>query len=189
MIMEYQTADVGNKMKKIDFGPHRISSLAVWRSWCVRLKRRLSSECLYAVFMWACVQDPVSQCAHRDIKHYHRSISKGGGYGLFLFAGVCLSSVTVREHKVFHMWPQWDQNTDSWEAGETLCNLRVYLNIMYRCILKMRRVIQLNVFSGLRVVYYLCCYRTFQIILMAYIVLLRKGVYNPSCQQVHAEQV
>lgn len=89
MIMECQTAEVGNKMRKIDFGPHRISSLAVWRSWRVRLKRRLSSECLCAVFMWACVQDPVSQCAHRDIKHYHRSISKRCGYGSSLFAGVC----------------------------------------------------------------------------------------------------
>lgn len=48
---------------------------------------------------------------------------EGCGQGLFwcrfLFAGVCLSSLATRERAGFHMWPQSDQNTD------TYCQLRV----------------------------------------------------------------
>lgn len=101
----------------------------------VTLKQGLSSECFYAVCVRAgsdvhihallyisVFSVLVSACTQTHIEYCRRRISKGCGYGLswwrFLFAGVCLSSVTVSERTSFHMWPQGDQNTDtgSWEA-------------------------------------------------------------------------
>lgn len=132
-------ADVENKMKKTDFG-HCISSLAVWRS--KNLTCETETQALKWVLCCMCVSACAGcscQCAHRHIKHYRSRISKGCGYGLswwrFLFAGACLSSVTVREHKVFHMWPQWDQNTDSWEArGNFVCNLPLGSSTVLLCV-------------------------------------------------------